>query len=132
MKTLLDLLSEKPSTKEELSWKLAISERAVRKQIEKLRLQGYPIMSSSHTKGYWLGDEKDWQQLRRELLSRINHYYKLIKAMDNYAKENYQMSIDDYKTGRIYIPFKDSSKMSEYEYLMAEEEEINKQDPRNW
>ncbi|XVG95847.1 HTH domain-containing protein [Eubacteriales bacterium KG125] len=56
---VLNKLSSEPVSRSELSNWIGIDDRAVRKAIERLRLQGYPICSTSQKKGYWLSDNKE-------------------------------------------------------------------------
>ena len=59
-----------------------LSDRAVRAELHRLRMEGYPIMSTSHTRGYWIGDWAEYKQFKIELLSRMKNYRKMMIAME--------------------------------------------------
>lgn len=56
---LLFALTDYPQSRCNLSIKLGVSDRALRKAVEAARLQGVPICSNSRTDGYWLGGSAD-------------------------------------------------------------------------
>lgn len=80
---VLNKLSSKPASRSELSNWIGIDDRAVRKAIERLRLQGYPICSTSHKKGYWLSDnEEEINNVIREYRSKAFKMLKTARALE--------------------------------------------------
>lgn len=80
---LLSILSPEPQTRTELKMRLHVSDRHLRQAVEDLRMQGVPICSSSHGKGYWLGDEADVEQTVIEYRARAKKIAKIADAMEN-------------------------------------------------
>lgn len=84
---VLNKLSSEPVSRSELSNWIGIDDRAVRKAIERLRLQGYPICSTSHKKGYWLSDnEEEINNVIREYRSKAFKMLKTARSMEHGKK----------------------------------------------
>ncbi len=92
---LLNLITSEPITREQLCQKTGKSDRINRDEIHKLREKGYPIISSSRTKGYHLGSLEEYKLLRADYLSRISSYLKVINAGDKYWSEIDQLKIKE-------------------------------------
>ena len=57
-----------------------------------MRKKGIRICSSSHSKGYWLAqDRADYEALRNEYIARISDMASVVRAMDNYAEGQVRM-----------------------------------------
>lgn len=67
---LLFALTDYPQSRCNLSIKLGVSDRTLRKTVEVARLQGVPICSNSRTDGYWLGSGADIQHTIAEYETR--------------------------------------------------------------
>lgn len=71
-------------TAEEMGQDLNISKRKARKIVEKMRLKGIPICSSSGKPGYWIAKSKQeyiefkWHQV----VSRLNALMRLSNAIE--------------------------------------------------
>lgn len=77
--TVMDLLKEGKENAVSRYWladRMKTSERAVRKEIERLRTKGVNIISSSHGKGYYLGTDADRETMRREAERRAKSTMK--------------------------------------------------------
>lgn len=86
MTDILNLLKnasrEKPISRYEIELH-GMNERTFRREVEKLRNQGYRICSSSQTKGYWLAEnEADYRRFASEQVARIRKMSKQLKAMN--------------------------------------------------
>ncbi len=92
---LIDIITAKPITREQLCEKTGKSDRVNRHEIHNLREKGYPIISSSRTKGYYLGNLEEYKLLRADYLSRISSYLKVINAGDKYWSEIDQLKIKE-------------------------------------
>lgn len=79
---LLALLTDKPQSRELLCIKLQVSDRKLRKAVEDLRREGYPICSSSHRTGYWMGDTADRKVLVREYRARGAKMFELANKLE--------------------------------------------------
>ncbi len=76
---LLDFIpkgKENAVSRSELAIKTGLDDRTIRNEIKRLVKRGVPILSSSHTRGYWLSDNLD----------EIESY---IKETDNRRKSLY-------------------------------------------
>ena len=90
---VLSKLGKKPQSRYDIANKCNINERTVRRAVEELRLEGYPICISSQGKGYWIGAGKEIESTARELESRA---YKLLKVAKAMRKVNVdQMSMEE-------------------------------------
>ena len=69
-----------------LSQYFGVSDRIIRKMIEELRNNNYPIVSTSKSGGYYLWREgmskTDLEIMYREIYSRIKKLRKMIKPID--------------------------------------------------
>ena len=79
---LLRTLTDEPQSKDDLKDKLHISEREVRRCITELRDAGFNVASSSHGKGYWLGNESDKECTIKEYRSRAAKLIKTAEALE--------------------------------------------------
>ena len=79
---LLAMLTDKPQSRELLCIKLHVSDRKLRKAVEDLRREGYPICSSSHRRGYWMGDATDRKVLVREYRARGAKMFDLANKLE--------------------------------------------------
>ena len=79
---LLAILTDKPQSRELLCIKLHVSDRKLRKAVEDLRREGYPICSSSHKTGYWMGDATDRKVLVREYRARGAKMFELANKLE--------------------------------------------------
>lgn len=71
-------------SKQDLCDMTGLSEREVRRRIAAERNKGVPIVSSSHSKGYYLAStEEDYNILQREIMSRAT---KLMRQYHNIEK----------------------------------------------
>ena len=74
-------------TRQELSIMTKMSDRAVRRTIENMRLKGIRICSDSDYAGYYITtDESEYMMFRGTMIARLKSLAKTIKAMDNYTK----------------------------------------------
>ena len=84
---------DRPVTKEYLAALGDCSEREVRRTVEELRRSGVRIVSTSHTRGYWLaGSASEYARLRADYMSRAMNILRTVKAMDSALPG--QMSIE--------------------------------------
>lgn len=74
---VLSRLTKKPQSRAKLKKMCCISDRFVRRVIDELRLEGYPVCSMSTVSGYWLGTPEECKRTARELESRA---YKLLRT----------------------------------------------------
>jgi hypothetical protein len=74
-------------------------ERQVRKVIVDLRKKGIPICASSGESGYYLAANlTEYQEFRgREYVKKIQDMTITVKAMDNAAREMFQVEYAEYK-----------------------------------
>ena len=71
-------------SKQDLCVATGLSEREVRRRIAAERDKGVPIVSSSHSKGYYLAEtQEDYNVLQREIMSRAT---KLMRQYRNIEK----------------------------------------------
>ncbi len=71
-------------SKQDLCDMTGLSEREVRRRIAAERDKGVPIVSSSHSKGYYLAEtQEDYNVLQREIMSRAT---KLMRQYRNIEK----------------------------------------------
>lgn len=77
-------LSHKPITKKQLYSMTGYSDREIRAAIQTLRNNGYPVMSSSRTNGYWIArNEDEIYMLVNELRSRASEMLKTARSLEN-------------------------------------------------
>lgn len=77
-------LSHKPITKKQLYSMTGYSDREIRAAIQTLRNNGYPVMSSSRTNGYWIArNEDEIYMLVNELKSRANEIMNTARSLEN-------------------------------------------------
>lgn len=77
-------LSHKPITKKELHSMTGYSDREIRAAVQTLRNNGYPVMSSSKTKGYWIArNECEINMLIAELKSRASEMMNTARSLEN-------------------------------------------------
>lgn len=74
---VLSRLTKKPQSRYDIADICHTNERVVRKAVEELRLEGYPVCISSTGKGYWLGTPDECKRTAKELESRA---YKLLRT----------------------------------------------------
>lgn len=80
---LMDATERKPLCRFEYQLKFGMDERSFRREIEKMRNQGIRVVSSAHSKGYWIAKtDEEYRQFRKETMSRINKLSKMIRLMD--------------------------------------------------
>lgn len=72
---ILQTLSTKPISRYEITFKLKLSEREVRRSIETMRNRGVPICSNSTKGGYWLGNAEDCRHTAAEYRAKA---YKML------------------------------------------------------
>ena len=79
---------ENAITRERLCKITGLSDRIIRKAVEIKRREGIPIMSSAHTKGYWMSDDVDeWEAFLQEYDHRIS---AMRKSMAKLKKRYYE------------------------------------------
>lgn len=77
-------LSNKPISKNELHSMTGYSDREIRAAVQTLRNNGYPVMSSSKTKGYWIArNEDEIHLLIAELKSRASEMMNTARSLEN-------------------------------------------------
>lgn len=77
-------LSHKPTTKKQLYSMTGYSDREIRAAVQTLRNNGYPVMSSSRTNGYWIARSDDEvYMLVNELRSRASEMLKTARSLEN-------------------------------------------------
>lgn len=77
-------LSHKPITKKELHSMTGYSDREIRAAVQTLRNNGYPVMSSSKTNGYWIArNEDEIYMLIAELKSRASEMMNTARSLEN-------------------------------------------------
>lgn len=77
-------LSHKPTSKDELHSMTGYSDREIRAAIQTLRNNGYPVMSSSSTNGYWIArNEDEIYMLIAELKSRASEMMNTARSLEN-------------------------------------------------
>lgn len=77
-------LSHKPTTKKQLYSMTGYSDREIRAAVQTLRNNGYPVMSSSKTNGYWIArNEDEIYMLIAELKSRANEMMNTARSLEN-------------------------------------------------
>ena len=79
---MIDILQYIPAGKEnaisraELVLRTGLDDRTVRNEIKRLVKTGVPILSSSHSRGYWLSDDIDeWEKYINETDHRRESLY---------------------------------------------------------
>lgn len=83
--TVLNALTDKPKTRQQLAQECGISDRSLRREIKRLRDNGYPICTNSQTGGYWIGNNKESAILARELWSRAIELMTTARAISSGA-----------------------------------------------
>ena len=85
-------------TREQLVQSTGLSDRAVRREIERLRESGEVILSSSQHKGYWQSDdEMEIDAYRNELKARER---SLARTNRNIIRKLYERTGQEYTTVR--------------------------------
>ena len=80
---LLEATPARPICRYEVQLKTGMPERTFRLEIEKMRNQGIRVVSSAHSKGYWIAkNNEEYLQFRKEQVSRISKIAKMIRMMD--------------------------------------------------
>lgn len=77
-------LSDEPISKNELHSMTGYSDREIRAAVQTLRNNGYPVMSSSKTNGYWIArNEDEIYMLIAELKSRASEMMNTARSLEN-------------------------------------------------
>ena len=77
-------LSDEPISKNELHSMTGYSDREIRAAVQTLRNNGYPVMSSSKTNGYWIArNEDEIYMLIAELKSRASEMMNTTRSLEN-------------------------------------------------
>lgn len=80
---LLSRLTREAQSRERLCRVLNISDRDLRRTVRELRNQGYPVLSSSTKKGYWIGSRIECQELAMEYKSRARDMLKTARRLES-------------------------------------------------
>lgn len=83
--------AEKPVTREELSKRLNIPDRTVRKHKEQLILEGHRIGSSSQKAGYILNDESMCKKAAKEYRARALKDLRIAMILEGYDPNQISM-----------------------------------------
>lgn len=94
---VLSRLTDKPQDRWTLSKSLGISERAFRDTVRQLRLEGHPIATSSHGKGYKIGTREEVLRTARELRSRAYDQLRTARALEGIDPDQIEMEEVDEK-----------------------------------
>lgn len=74
---------DNPISRGELASRTGYSDRTIRKAILELRENGFRVISSSYTTGYWLAQTpEEYRILRNDYLARLKSLARTIHAMD--------------------------------------------------
>lgn len=74
---------DNPISRADLAQETTLSDREVRRIIERLRNDGIRIAGTSRDKGYYLArTEKDYKDFRRDYLAKAFTMYRTVMAMD--------------------------------------------------
>ena len=79
---LLNLLSDRPITRKEISLQLGLNERDTRRAIRELRLSGVRIVTAENGGYYIAKTEEEYMPFRRAMVSRVVEIMKVVNAMD--------------------------------------------------
>lgn len=106
MRKKIDLISlipfghENAVTRERLQHALGVSDRVVRKEIERLRLNGQPIANLQDGSGYFIPITREEIQAQRNLnRSRALHILMQNKYLDRLERSLGQMEIGGWEDG---------------------------------
>lgn len=91
---LLEILTEHPQSRDVLRRKLGCSDRMLRSMVTELRRDGYPVCSSSHRNGYWLGTQADRKALAREYRHRGARMFEIANKLESGATKSNQVRWD--------------------------------------
>ena len=84
---LLSTLTDKPLPRAYLCTRLGVTDRELRRAVERLRRQGYPIVADCGIGGYKLGTEEEVRVEAAKLLSRAKELTitaeKMMEGMDD-------------------------------------------------
>ena len=67
---LLRKLTNKPKSRQTLCAELGCTDRTLRREVRRLRMEGFPICSNSQKGGYWLAEGEDLKHLIHDLEHR--------------------------------------------------------------
>ena len=77
-------LSHKPISRNALRLRTGYSDRQIRKAVQNLRNNGYPVISNSDKNGYWIArSEDEIYMLVNELRSRASEMLKTARSLEN-------------------------------------------------
>lgn len=79
---VLSMLTKEPQDRYKLARALGISERAFRRIVHELRMDGEPIISDSRTGGYRLGTKKEAVRMANEMRSRAYDLLRTANRME--------------------------------------------------
>lgn len=86
--------SENAVSKQQLCAMTGLKEREVRRRIAAERDKGVPIVSSSHSKGYYLAStEEDYNILQREIMSRATKLMRQYRSIAKHRTMEGQMQL---------------------------------------
>lgn len=87
LETLQDKSKENPLTRTELRQIVGSRDSNARAVIQSLRSQGFRIVSSAGSKGYWIAtDTEEYKAFRAEYIRKASTIINNIKAMDAYTE----------------------------------------------
>lgn len=87
LETLQDKSKENPLTRTELRQIVGSRDSNARAVIQSLRSQGFRIVSSAGSKGYWIAtDPEEYISFRREYAKKAITIFNNLKAMDAYTE----------------------------------------------
>lgn len=77
-------LSHEPISRNALRLRTGYSDRQIRKAVQNLRNNGYPVISNSDKNGYWIArSEDEVYMLVHELRSRASEMLKTARSLEN-------------------------------------------------
>ena len=93
--------TDKYITRSSLVAKTYTADRYIRRSINELRKEGYPIISSSYKKGYKLAaNENELAQFIAENRKRASDIYQMVEAVEKaYGEYNQKMESRSYTSG---------------------------------
>lgn len=84
---VMNALTYEFKTRETLARECGISDRELRREIRRLKLEGEMIFSSSGTKGYKKATPREMLRVKHEAQARMNKEAELIKRIDEVLKD---------------------------------------------